>query len=193
VSSLSIREEEEGAVMYFVLRHAEDSNKDQVLSLGKFKTLEYRLFRKMREKLRNFNEGLARNSPDQAVQAFIKQSRELCRDPAGRYYELPHPLDYYIDLCILAFRLTTKGPNKEVNYFQDLLMNEYVHFLEELISVFEEENREKTGKYVGLVSFNSRLLENQDAISYLGPPGSKFKAPALTKAAGPNRAQPVAQ
>lgn len=58
VSGLSIREEEEGAVLYFVLRHSEDSSKDQVLSLGKFKTLEYRLFRKMREKLRNYNEGL---------------------------------------------------------------------------------------------------------------------------------------
>lgn len=28
VSGLSIREEEEGAVVYFVLRHSEDSNKD---------------------------------------------------------------------------------------------------------------------------------------------------------------------
>jgi hypothetical protein len=54
VSSLSISEEEEGAVIYFVKRHREDATEDSVLSLGKLKTLEYRLFRKMREKLRNF-------------------------------------------------------------------------------------------------------------------------------------------
>jgi hypothetical protein len=64
VSGLSIRDEEEGAVVYFVLRHSEDANKDQVLSLGKFKTLEYRLFRKMREKLRNFCDGSTNTSSD---------------------------------------------------------------------------------------------------------------------------------
>jgi len=37
-----------------IKRHKEDPSKDEILSLSKFKTLEYRLFRKMREKLRNF-------------------------------------------------------------------------------------------------------------------------------------------
>jgi len=37
-----------------VLRHREDEGRDQVISLGKLKTLEYRLFRKMREKLRSY-------------------------------------------------------------------------------------------------------------------------------------------
>lgn len=54
VSGKSIRDEEEGAVLYMVKRHKEEPKHDEILSLSKFKTLEYRLFRKMREKLRSF-------------------------------------------------------------------------------------------------------------------------------------------
>ena len=54
VSKSEIAKDEEGNVLYFIKRSKEGSSKDQVLSLTKLKTLEYRLFRKMREKLRNF-------------------------------------------------------------------------------------------------------------------------------------------
>ena len=49
VAKSEIAQDEEGNVLYFV-----DKTTDKVLSLAKLKTLEYRLFRKMREKLRNF-------------------------------------------------------------------------------------------------------------------------------------------
>lgn len=49
VAKSPIAQDEEGNVLYFV-----DQTKDKVLSLAKLKTLEYRLFRKMREKLRGF-------------------------------------------------------------------------------------------------------------------------------------------
>ena len=52
VAKSEIAEEEEGNVLYFVERPA-DGSESKVLSLCKLKTLEYRLFRKMREKLRN--------------------------------------------------------------------------------------------------------------------------------------------
>jgi hypothetical protein len=137
VSGLSIREEEEGAVIYFVLRHREESARDQVLSLGKLKTLEYRLFRKMREKLRNYVSG--RSQSDTLVERFLREAKDLCKDQrSGKVFGLPHPLDFYQELCILAFRLITRGPAKEVKYFTDLLLNEYVHFLEEVINVYEE-------------------------------------------------------
>ena len=103
VSGLSIREEEEGTVMYFVQRHCEDAAQDSVVALGKLKTLEYRLFRKMREKLRDYASYSTNASSDVLIERFIKQSRELCRDPSGKYYQLPHPLEFYIDVCILAF------------------------------------------------------------------------------------------
>jgi hypothetical protein len=49
VAKSPIAQDEEGNVLYF-----EDKTKGKVLSLAKLKTLEYRLFRKMREKLRGF-------------------------------------------------------------------------------------------------------------------------------------------
>lgn len=52
VASSTIAKDEEGNVLYFVKKSQDGSEK--VLSLAKLKTLEYRLFRKMREKLRNF-------------------------------------------------------------------------------------------------------------------------------------------
>lgn len=60
----TIAEEEEGSVLYMVKRHREEPKNDEILSLSKLKTLEYRLFRKMREKLRNYVYGLTKNGPD---------------------------------------------------------------------------------------------------------------------------------
>lgn len=54
VAKSKIAEEEEGSVLYLIKRDFEDPSKDKVLSLCKLKTLEYRLFRKMREKLKSF-------------------------------------------------------------------------------------------------------------------------------------------
>jgi len=52
VAKSEIAKDEEGNVLYFIERNPNDESK--VLSLAKLKTLEYRLFRKMREKLRNY-------------------------------------------------------------------------------------------------------------------------------------------
>lgn len=64
----------------------------------------------MREKLRDFASYTTKATSDTLVQRFITQSKELCRDPYGKMFNLPHPLDYYIDLCILAFQLISRGP-----------------------------------------------------------------------------------
>lgn len=56
----SIKDAEEGCVLYLVKRvkpvtESQLKNaKDEVISMTKLKTLEYRFFRKIREKLRNF-------------------------------------------------------------------------------------------------------------------------------------------
>lgn len=96
VAKSEIAEEEEGNVLYFIKRPAEGSNTfTEVLSLCKLKTLEYRLFRKMREKLRNF---FARSAEEQtqekereSIKRFIKEAKELSDE-----HELPRPLSYYI-------------------------------------------------------------------------------------------------
>jgi hypothetical protein len=53
-----------------------------VLSLCKLKTLEYRVFRKLREKLRNFVEacstGQGNSDAKSKLASFIKQTNELC-------------------------------------------------------------------------------------------------------------------
>ena len=74
------------------------------MSLAKLKTLEYRLFRKMREKLRgSYKDGVAQT--DQAhiktkVDAFTRESKTFLMDGQN---ELPQPLDYYIMLFENAF------------------------------------------------------------------------------------------
>lgn len=52
VAKSSIAQDEEGNVLYFIKK--DKNGKESTLSLAKLKTLEYRLFRKMREKLRGF-------------------------------------------------------------------------------------------------------------------------------------------
>lgn len=54
VAKSTIAQDEEGNVLYFIKKAKHADERDHVISLAKLKTLEYRLFRKMREKLRNF-------------------------------------------------------------------------------------------------------------------------------------------
>jgi hypothetical protein len=65
----------------------------RTLSLGKLKTLEYRLFRKIREKLKS----LGPDNHTEKEKAFVKEMRELVRDNT-----LPHPEQYYISIMKLA-------------------------------------------------------------------------------------------
>jgi len=72
-----------------------------VLSLCKLKTLEYRVFRKLREKLRNFVEacrsGRGTIDPDTKMKQFIEETHELCEG-----YNLPHDLEVYKKIALLA-------------------------------------------------------------------------------------------
>ena len=54
VAKSPITTDEEGSVLYLVKRSNYSTHDDQVLSLCKLKTIEYRIFRKMREKLRGY-------------------------------------------------------------------------------------------------------------------------------------------
>ena len=80
VAESSINEDEEGSVLYFIKRNKENnSDKDEVLSLVKLKTLEYRAFRKMREKLRGFfrNDKMGDKSYDSLVNKFEKEMKDV--------------------------------------------------------------------------------------------------------------------
>ena len=77
------------------------------MSLTKLKTLEYRLLRKIREKLRNFVEFKTKATSEVLIEKFYKESEELC---AG--YMLPRPKEFYQYLCITGFNFITRGPRK---------------------------------------------------------------------------------
>ncbi len=72
-----IVEEEEGSVLYLIKRD-KDRLKDEVLSMCKLKTLEYRIFRKIREKLRHFyKDNKKTKTPETVIKAFDKEMKEL--------------------------------------------------------------------------------------------------------------------
>lgn len=102
VAKSSIAQDEEGNVIYFIKRDLK-SQKEEVLSLAKLKTLEYRLFRKMREKLRgSYLKGVAQLDKahiKKKIDDFKKESKSFLEDGA----ELPQPLDYYIMLFENAY------------------------------------------------------------------------------------------
>jgi hypothetical protein len=89
-----------------VKRDRENMGDDKILSLTKLKTLEYVLFMKMREKLRNFISGKSRILPDAIQERFIKETKDLVKG-----FKLPHPIDYYVDIFCSAFSMVTRGTN----------------------------------------------------------------------------------
>jgi hypothetical protein len=104
VAKSEIAQEEEGNVLYLIKRPNPSATdmKPEVLSLCKLKTLEYRLFRKMREKLRNFYKREPVEQTDEKekvlIKRFISEARELAQE-----HDLPRELNYYIQLFKTAF------------------------------------------------------------------------------------------
>ena len=109
----SISDEEEGAVLYLV-------SDNRVLSLTKLKTLEYRLFRKMREKLRNNSDKSQRQDYTTLLKKFIKEAKDLCGP-----YELPRNFKFYTDVFEAAYN--------QMDKYKDLLLERYVDFMEKVI------------------------------------------------------------
>jgi hypothetical protein len=66
--------------------------------MTKVKTLEYRILRKIREKLRNYLTGKSQATSDIAIENVFKESKDLIRK-----FKIPQTLDYYMDICVTAF------------------------------------------------------------------------------------------
>ena len=128
--------------MYFIKRPAPEAatseDSSEVLSLCKLKTLEYRLFRKMREKLRNFYGAKpVDQTPErekQKIRTFISEARELSQE-----HELPRPLNYYIELFKTAFEFLDLSQANVT-----LLNEEYVTFSEKLLEFFTKKHKDET-------------------------------------------------
>ena len=139
VAKSEIAKDEEGNVLYFIKKDSKNQG-DKVLSLAKLKTLEYRLFRKMREKLRNYYTpekmaGGDKKPIGEIVKRFRSEAKELSDE-----HELPRPLDYYIELFKTAFEFIADNPKVNV----ELLQTEYVTFSEKLLAYFCKVHRDST-------------------------------------------------
>lgn len=121
VAKGKIIEEEEGSVVYLTKRDKSgDHSKDQVLSMAKLKTIEYRIFRKMREKLRGFYNNKTTGTGDSSslVRKFQKEMKDILEGN-----ETPKPIEYYVKILEGAFRFIKKYPMQK-----DVLNNEYITF-----------------------------------------------------------------
>jgi hypothetical protein len=108
VAKGKIVEEEEGSVVYLTKRDASgDDTKDKVLSMAKLKTIEYRIFRKMREKLRGFycNKTQGTGDSSSLVKKFQKEMVQILEGN-----ETPKPIEYYVKILEGAFRFIKKYP-----------------------------------------------------------------------------------
>jgi hypothetical protein len=119
VAETEIDYEEEGSVIYIV--GVDSEGVEETLSLSKLKTLEYRLFRKLREKLRTFisrdaPKGKKKKGQQQQQEApkkdwnynydkMVRESKELCQETKP-----PMPLEYYFAIGRAAFKFADKYP-----------------------------------------------------------------------------------
>ena len=124
ISQSPIELEGEGSVLYFVKLNGKA---DEVLSLCQIKTLEYLIFRKLREQLqkpldkdnkifRKFNEKTFRdNEYESSFQSFKNYVEELCSN-----FRTPHRFSYYFEIAENCFRDVSSKP-KELNIHEKFL------------------------------------------------------------------------
>ena len=96
VQKSPIEEEGEGSVLYF-------STKDRVLNLCKLKTLEYSIFRKLREKLKRLNSEkfhayFKKDKMEFLMKEFKSEFSSLCLD-----FDPPKPRQYYFQVANKCF------------------------------------------------------------------------------------------
>jgi len=159
-SKEDIDEGEEGSVLYFVRNERPDRqdlkefirqvlageesslaaetqreafSTQHTLSLAKLKTLEYRLYRKLREKLKHFK---PEKSVDDVLRIYKKEVRDLIEGQ-----ELPRPLDFYFEVASVALAFIARNPKA-----QDKLQEHYIDFLDKIVAGVNEGNLDLKGE-----------------------------------------------
>jgi len=118
VSSASLEECGEGSVLYFVENSSD--GKPRTLSLCKVKTLEYRLLRKLRQKLGNFL-GHKQN-PEDVLAVYQKEIQQLCK-----FVNPNKPLAHYFAIAQKAFAYVKNNPIESND-----ISSKYISFLDNL-------------------------------------------------------------
>ena len=147
VSKASIESEEEGSVVYIV--ETDKEGKHHTLSLSKLKTLEYRIYRKLREKLRNFisQKGDNYRPWNDFYAKFREEVEGLCID-----FQPPLPLDYYFNIAAEAFMF-----GETYHSQSSLIHDQYITFLSLLLYCVGQ-NQKLTPAYFTEESIQKVLL-----------------------------------
>jgi len=152
--------EEEGAVLYFVQK-SKIPNNDFTLCLCKCKTLEYNIYRIMREILREYCRGTHRKdayfkgskkkNPHKDIEASPEKFNKDVVDMVKGWFKgivpdidlkkaekyLPKPLEYYQKMIEKTFVYINKMANKEG--FYETTKNKFAEFIENAIIMLDTE------------------------------------------------------
>lgn len=85
--------------MLYIESFNEKENRAKNLYVCKVKTLEYRIFRKLREKLKLYIEKY-KKSYEKSLKKYCEEVKELVRE-----FKTPKPLEYYFGIAERAFQL----------------------------------------------------------------------------------------
>ena len=162
IAESSIIDEEEGSVVYLSRTYASsfDSDKeyrkdDKILTLFKLKTWEYRVYRKLREKIKNnlLDENFYADSR-RKISQFFEELRSMLQG-----FNLPMPFQFYYKVAETAFDFA--------NYYKDKFKNDnnpngeldlhgsYIDFIETIHSLVDD-----------TVNLKSRIISQNNIMTY---------------------------
>jgi len=135
VAQSFVEEEGEGSVIYFANVN-ENNIPEKVLTLCKIKTLEYSIFRKLREKLKAFvSHPFHKNCPnkkEKLLKDFKSQTKDLCAN-----FKPPRPFHYYFKIAEKCFKEVGNLDPKEK------IQDSYLAFLTKIRGIIEKEGFEE--------------------------------------------------
>ena len=162
IAESSIIDEEEGSVIYLSRTYAShfDSDKeyrkdDKILSLCKLKTWEYRVYRKLREKIKNNLADVNYYSENRRkISQFFEELRSMLQG-----FNLPMPFQFYYKVAETAFEFANyyhnlfKNDNNENGIFD--LHGSYIDFIETIHSIVDD-----------TVTLKSRIISQNNIMTY---------------------------
>ena len=131
IAEKSILYEEEGDVLYFV----NDTDK-KVISLCKIKTLEYKIYRKLREKIKNElnNEEHEFNMNRKKISQFFNEVQVFSQN-----FKLPNTLEFYFTVSDMAFRFVDFYKKKFIGDNPEFdLHTTYLDLIEMIHSILDD-------------------------------------------------------
>lgn len=133
VCSAPVKEMGEGAVLYFEEINSE-TNERRILALGKLKTLEYRFFRKIREKTANYLDG--RSTRQKLLKKYLNELKQLTNQ-----YQTPEELEHYQAVMDHSMKLA-----ENIKIDSKRLRQLFLDFLKLVIRCYEDGRRMPTKK-----------------------------------------------